>query len=88
MSIPKGWVVLRTVPSSPEASVLGAFLEQNGVPVHLEQLGELPGLECGAMVAVPGNLLHRAQWLTAEQHISEEELADLAVGLPRSEAEK
>ena len=80
MSIPKDWVVFRELPSSVDATVLGEFLAQNGVPVHLEQYRELPGLEGGAFIAVPQSLLHRAQWLTAAQDISDEELDALAIG--------
>lgn len=80
MAIPTAWVKFKDVQSSAEGSALCTFLEQNGVPAHLEQFGELPGLEQGAIVAVPDALLHRAQWLTADQELSDEELTRFALG--------
>ena len=80
MSIPASWVKFRDVPNSPEAYALGAFLEGNGVPAHLEHLSELPGIDLGTIVAVPESLLHRAKWLTADRNFSDEELSDLAMG--------
>jgi len=80
MAIPDGWVKFKDLASSLEASALGALLEQNGVPVHLEHFGELPGLEVGVVVAVPRGLLHRAQWLLAGQNFTDEELSSLATG--------
>ena len=80
MSIPASWVKFKDVPNSPEALALGAFLESNGVPVYLEHLSELPGIDLGAIVAVPESLLHRARWLTVDRDFSDEELTDLALG--------
>ena len=85
MSIPASWVKFRDLPNSPEAHALGAFLESNGVPAHLEYLTELPGLEQGVIVAVPESLLHRARWLMAGRDFSDEELTGLAMGNDSSE---
>lgn len=80
MAGPVGWVRFKEVSSSIEAQTLKTYLEQNGVPTFLENLGELPGLEKGVVLAVPEHLLHRARWLIADKGFTDDELSFLATG--------
>ena len=82
MTLPLGWVALRDVPGEPEAAMLGALLEQHGIPVYLRRLRDLPGLEEGVIVAVPEDWLRRAQAVLGEGGFTDAELSDLALGPP------
>jgi hypothetical protein len=66
--------------------VLANFLRAESLPVLVRNLSPVPGLEQGTEVLVPVSLLHRANWLLAQQLPSEAELTYLATGvLPRKD---
>jgi hypothetical protein len=82
MTLPLGWVALREVSGEPEAALLGDRLQQQGIPVYLRHLRNLPGLEEGVIVAVPEDWLNRARTLLADDGFTEAELSKLAMEQP------
>jgi|GEM_PF-1443962 len=76
-----GWERFREYPGSSEAQAEAEFLEQNAVPAKVEIDEPVPGLVKAAYVLVPSKLLHRAQWIMAQQQSwTEQELTNLATG--------
>ena len=62
------------------AEVLANLLRAESVPAVVRNLADLPGLEQGAEVLVPAQLLHRAKWIIAQPNPSDAELTYLATG--------
>jgi hypothetical protein len=73
------------LPGGPEAALLGNRLEQIGIPVYLRHLRDLPGLDGGVIVAVPGDCLVRARTVLGPGGFSEAELSSLAMQDPDAE---
>jgi hypothetical protein len=75
----ESWVLLETYSSRTEAEIVAGLLRSENVPVQLESLAALPGLDSGAHLRVPERLLHRARWVLAQPRLSDAELESLAL---------
>lgn len=87
MPLPQGWVALAETWSGPEAALLADLLRGHGVPVYVQHLRKLPGLEEGDVIAVPESFLERARELLPGGSFSEAELDELATRDPGADAE-
>ena len=75
------WERFMSFPDAASATAAAAYLEQNGVPAHVEAGSPAVDFSAVAYVRVQGQLVHRAKWLWAQQaDITEAELHFLASG--------
>ena len=78
--------MLQTYGDRFAAEVDAGFLRSEMVPVKVEILSDIPGLDRGALLWVEASLVHRARWLLKLETVSDAELDYLATGnLPDSE---
>lgn len=78
MTLPAGWVAVTEPVGGPEGAMIGGRLEQEGIPVYLRYLRDLPGLDEGVIVAVPEDCVERARTLLGGDSFSDTELSSLA----------
>jgi hypothetical protein len=75
-----GWQSLLMVMDTISAQALAGRLNAEGVPTRVEMDTPLLGVARSCEILVPGELLHRAQWLLSSGQFSETELTYLATG--------
>jgi hypothetical protein len=79
---PDDWSVLEVCSNHLAAEILASLMRSESVPVLIEAIGAVPGLEQGSRVLVPTDLMHRARWVLAQPKLTDEELELLATAKP------
>ena len=74
------WQPFATYTDLASARTIAGRLELEGVPVQLETLEAMSGIEEGFKLLVPDDFLHRARWVLAQSEMSTQELTFLATG--------
>jgi len=74
------WQPFATYTDLASARTIAGRLELEGVPVQLETVEAMSGVEEGFKLLVPEDLLHRARWVLAQSEMSTQELTFLATG--------
>ncbi len=72
------WVVFVAYADSPSAEAVASLLRAEDVPARVERGSPIPGLEQGAQVMVPKELLHRANFVREQNRVTDAELDYLA----------
>lgn len=73
-------VAVQICPDRLAAEVIAKALEVESVPAVVRVFGGIPGLDEGAEVLVPPELVHRARWIMDRPGPSDAELTFLATG--------
>ncbi len=76
------WVVFVSYADSPSAEAIASLLRAESVPARVERGSPIPGLEQGARVMVPKQLLHRANFVREQNRVTDDELDYLATHSP------
>ena len=74
----ENWITFREFTTRTEAEIDAEFLLLNNVDCKVSVDEPIPGLVKAAYILVPKELLHRANYVFAEQDYTEEELAKIA----------
>jgi hypothetical protein len=77
-----GWESFKVVTDRTEADRIAALLESSGIAAYVDHGALGVGLEGSYTIFVARHLVHRARQVTADAHVTDEELDFLATGKP------
>jgi len=79
------WISVADYTDRISAEAIVGLLGQEKLPCYIFSNAHIPGLGSAFSVRVPPQFLSQAQLLLEQSHVSESELADLAMSVPMVE---